>query len=86
MYKRFFFVKLRKITQFYYRFEIGELRVRKKLFALNQMLHSKAPFILTIIAEEMGTHPSEPNTTSTIDVALIIEDQSNDAPEFNQER
>ena len=60
--------------------------MRKKLSALNQMLHSRAPFLLTIIAEEMGAPPSEPNTTSTIDVALMIEDQTNDPPEFNQER
>lgn len=38
------------------------------------------------MAEEIGTLPNEINTTSTVDLALMIEDKSNDPPEFNQDR
>ena len=45
------------------------------------MVHSNAPFLLKIIAEEIGS-----NTVTTIELALLLEDETNDAPEFNQER
>jgi len=50
------------------------------------MLRSRAPFLLTIIAEEMGTLPGESNTSSAADVAIIVEDETNDPPQFNQDR
>lgn len=64
----------------------GLLKVRKSLSGLNQMLRSRAPFLLTIIAEEMGTLPGESNTSSAADVAIIVEDETNDPPQFNQDR
>ncbi|KAI9561048.1 hypothetical protein GHT06_012004 [Daphnia sinensis] len=66
--------------------QTGELKVRKKLVPLNQMVRSKAPFLLTVMAEEMGSLINESNTTTTIDIALMIEDETNDPPEFNQDR
>lgn len=50
------------------------------------MVRSKAPFLLTVMAEEMGSLINESNTTTTIDIALMIEDETNDPPEFNQDR
>ena len=64
----------------------GQLTVRKALAELNQMIRSKAPFLLTVIAEEIGTLPYENNTQTSINVAIMIEDETNDAPKFNQER
>lgn len=60
--------------------------MRKRLVPINQMVRNKAPFLLTIMAEEIGSLINEINTTSTIDVALVIEDETNDPPEFNQDR
>ena len=65
---------------------LGELKVRKKLVPLNQMVHSKAPFLLTVVAEEVGNLANEGNTSTKIDLALLIEDETNDPPEFNQDR
>jgi hypothetical protein len=60
--------------------------VRKKLVPLNQMVRSKAPFLLTIMAEELGSLINEANTTTTVDIALMVEDETNDPPEFNSDR
>ena len=60
--------------------------MRKKLTPLNQMVHSNAPFLLKIIAEEIGSGFNDSNTVTTIELALLLEDETNDAPEFNQER
>ena len=50
------------------------------------MVRSKAPFLLTIVAEEMGSRLNESNTTTSIDLAILIENETNDPPEFNQPR
>jgi len=50
------------------------------------MLPSKAPFLLTVIAEEMGSPPQEENTITPIDIALMIVDETNDPPQFNQKQ
>ncbi len=60
--------------------------MRKKLVPLNQMVRSKAPFLLTIMAEELGSLINEANTTTTVDIALMVEDETNDPPEFNSDR
>ena len=60
--------------------------MRKKLTPLNQMVHSNSPFLLKIIAEEIGSGFNDSNTVTTIELALLLEDETNDAPEFNQER
>lgn len=64
----------------------GQLKVRKSLKALNQMVRSKSPFLLTIVAEEMGSRMNESNTSTSVDLAILIEDETNDPPEFNQDR
>ena len=60
--------------------------MRKKLTPLNQMVHSNAPFLVKIIAEEIGTAFNDSNTVTAVELALLLEDDTNDAPEFNQER
>ena len=60
--------------------------MRKNLAELHRMLPSKAPFLLTIIAEEMGTAFGEDDTLSSVDIALMVVDETNDAPQFNQEQ
>ena len=50
------------------------------------MVHSNSPFLLKIIAEEIGSGFNDSNTVTTIELALLLEDETNDAPEFNQER
>lgn len=50
------------------------------------MVRSKAPFLLSIVAEEIGSLSSEGNTSTKIDLAILIEDETNDPPEFNQDR
>lgn len=50
------------------------------------MVRSKAPFLLTVMAEEMGSLINDSNTTSTVDIALMVEDETNDPPEFHQDR
>lgn len=64
----------------------GELAVRKNLAELNQMLPSKAPFVLTVIAEEIGRSFEENDAVTPIDVALMIVDETNDPPRFNQQQ
>ena len=65
---------------------LGQLKVRKNLAPLNQMVHSNAPFLLTIIAEEIGSQFNDSSTVTAVELALLLEDDTNDAPEFNQER
>lgn len=60
--------------------------MRKKLTSLNQMVHSNAPFLLKIIAEEIGSGFNDSNTVAAIELALLLKDETNDAPEFNQEQ
>lgn len=60
--------------------------MQKKLITLNQMVRSKAPFVITVMAEEMPALANESNTSTTVDLALLIEDETNDPPEFNQDR
>lgn len=50
------------------------------------MVHSNAPFLVKIIAEEIGTAFNDSNTVTAVELALLLEDDTNDAPEFNQER
>ncbi len=50
------------------------------------MVRSKAPFLLTVMAEELGSLINEANTTTTVDIALMVEDETNDPPEFNSDR
>jgi hypothetical protein len=38
------------------------------------------------MAEELGSLINEANTTTTVDIALMVEDETNDPPEFNSDR
>ena len=62
----------------------GSLTVRKNLKELNSMVQSNTPFLLSLVAEEIGARPGENNTSTAVDIAIIVQDQTNDPPEFNQ--
>ena len=70
------------------------LSVRKPLQQLNDAAvttrsggngnGNNTPFLLSLVAEEVGALPDENNTSTMIDVAIIIRDETNDPPEFNR--
>ena len=64
----------------------GELTVRKRLADVQEMVRSGSPFLLTIVGEEEGASPSENDTRSAVDVAIIVQKETNDPPKFSHQR
>ena len=58
--------------------------ITKGLEALNTMVQSNTPFLLSLVAEEVGAQPRENATSTAVDVAIIVQDQTNDPPQFSQ--
>lgn len=50
------------------------------------MVRPNTPFLLTVMAEEVGALKNESETATSVELALLIEDKFNDPPVFNQDR